>query len=474
MDEPGFTNDVLDLPGIRTTARRSEGDRLVFEAETIAPVFKDCHCDAASRRVVRDGRRERRLTLKDAPRGLRPVVIEMLVRKGRCTRCGTRGFGEIIPHIAAGRRMTRRLHAFLSCEGLGGTNTATGRRARIPEGTVRSVVGATIAAENAAHRRVTPRVLGIDSTTIGRERRAVLANLEERTILDILPDDGDALDAFLAALPDRETVEVLVTDMHASCARLGRHLPGATHVVDRFHVAMRANRAMHRIRAAVARTLPPGEGRLLNLAWKGFGSREAKLEGEAAERVARWNRRLPVLGEAYRAKEGYLRMYDECRTPGEAARRYDDWMASLTPAIRPCFARLCRIPEAWRGAVFAYFEHRYTNGFVEGTHALIRAVERAGRGHDFGTLRGKVLFAPVLERRRFEDPEAGNWNPPGLRLPAVEFRLGLDVELLTGMLAHGWIDRTGGGYVAGRDTIARLAAGPPALPSIPSHRPVTG
>ena len=46
----------------------------------------------------------------------------------------------------------------------------------------------------------------------------------------------------------------------------------------------------------------------------------------------------------------------------------------------------------WRKLVFNYFDHRYTNGYVEAVNGLLDEISRAGRGYDLETLRAKALF----------------------------------------------------------------------------------
>lgn len=46
----------------------------------------------------------------------------------------------------------------------------------------------------------------------------------------------------------------------------------------------------------------------------------------------------------------------------------------------------------WRRLILNYFDHRYTNAYAESLNGLIDAVQRAGRGYDFETLRAKALL----------------------------------------------------------------------------------
>lgn len=46
----------------------------------------------------------------------------------------------------------------------------------------------------------------------------------------------------------------------------------------------------------------------------------------------------------------------------------------------------------WRRLIFNYFDHKYTNAYVEATNNLLDEISRGGRGYDLQTLRAKALL----------------------------------------------------------------------------------
>lgn len=53
----------------------------------------------------------------------------------------------------------------------------------------------------------------------------------------------------------------------------------------------------------------------------------------------------------------------------------------------------------WRGEIFAYFDHRYSNA-TEALNGLIKIVNRTGRGYSFRTLRAKMLLSKGVQKTR--------------------------------------------------------------------------
>lgn len=424
--------DLLNLPGILTTKATETNDQFIVEAETADPVYPVC-CDMF-RVLVSDGSRAKRRIINDTQHGGKPTVIHMKVKRAKCKACGKRGIDEMIPHVRPNRHMTDRLFNFIAKQGLVQTNTSLGRMIGVSEGTARSVVHEFIDDRIAKLERVTPRVLGLDEKKLVKAYRAVLGNIEERTILDMLPDRDSSVENYLERLPDKHKVEVFVTDMYAPYARLcRRHLPGVAHVTDRFHVVRRANLALDKIRAAVAAGLDGRQRVAIRNAKRLYALRASRLDGGAAEKMRHWNLMHPVLAEAYWAKERYYEMYEVCHTPAEAEHYYKHWIVSLPDRIRDTFEKHCRLLPFWQAAVFAYFDHPYTTGYVEAVNRVIDDLNRAGRGYSFEIIRGKLMLAPRLEKRTFRDRNPGAFVR-GDTTPLATFHWGADLDAVAGAI----------------------------------------
>lgn len=434
--------DFLGLEGIRTTSVTHGHDSITVEAESIEPRYPVC-CLAQS--LVSDGYRQRRRVINDTLHGGMAVAIMFRVRRAKCKCCGKKGMDEIVPHLHAKRHVTNRLYRFIAEECMRKTNSSVARMVHVSEGTTRAIVGEEIKRRLALRKVETPRVLGLDEKTMLRQFRAVIGNVEERTLIDILPDRDGSLEDYLADLPDKHRLEVLCIDMHPGYNRVARrYLPGVAVVADKFHVVRRANVAMDKVRWAIASQQEGRDRAALKRSKKIFSMRSRDLEGSAAEKVRGWCQRFPVLGEAYWAKERYYEMYEQDFTPAQAEAYFLNWMKHLPQSIAPVFKANCSIQPIWRPAVFGYFEHQFTSGYIEAVNRVIDDVQRAGRGYSFEAIRGKLLLSPELQKKTFRPkkprkprPSTGpdivasrphSWTLP--RMGAFNARLGADLDLI--------------------------------------------
>lgn len=443
------TFDYLGLPGIKTTAIEDDADAVRVEAETTEPAFPLC---CLTPDLIRDGYRQARRLINDTPHGGKPAAILFRVKRAKCRACGRKGIDEIVPHIHTERHMTDRLYELIATECMRKTNASVARAVHVSEGTCRAIVSDVIERRLKRRKVITPRVLGLDEKTIHRKFRAILGNVEERTLLDILPDRDGHLEDYLRDLPEKQRLEVLCIDMHPGYNRLARrYLPGVAVVADKFHVVRRANVAMDKIRWGIAKDQEGQDRAALKRSKKIFSMRARDLDGSAAEKVRRWCQRFPDLGAAYWAKERYYLMYEQGFTPAQAEAYYLHWTKSLPSSISGIFRANCSITPIWRPAVFGYFEHQFTSGYIEAVNRVIDDVHRAGRGYSFEVIRGKLLLSPELQKKTFRErkPRAA-YKPTGPittasrspfagapRLEAVNARLGADLASIELSLALG-------------------------------------
>lgn len=394
--------DFLNLPGIKTTKVTETLDRIEVEAETITPIFEAQCCTIWD--LAPDGARSNRRIINDTPHGGKPTAILMKVRRARCRHCKRRGMIETIPHVQPGRHMTVRLYDRMARDALSRPNLQLGAAVGVTEGTARSVLKEFIDTKMKDREIMVPRVLGIDEKFLLGDYRCILGNIEERTVVDLLPNRDHALRAWMEVLDGKEKVEVVAADMYAAYYRLQRqYFPHAAHVVDRFHVVRRANVALDKIRTSVANAAEPLDRKLLRGSKKLFSMRADDMEDSARDKLRQWSQRFPALGEAYWTKERYFEMYEVCHMPSEAEYYYKHWVKTLPVALRKTFLKYCSITPMWQPAVFSYFDHPFTTGYIESVNRVLDDIQRAGRGYSYEVIRGKILLSSKLKRMSFRE-----------------------------------------------------------------------
>lgn len=440
---------MLNLPQYRVLkVDETEHDYHIFTeiaAETVA-----CpHC--RSMKIQRWGSRE--ILFKDLPMHGKRVGMYVRARRLRCDECG-RTFQEPLPALAEKRLMTQRLIRWIGQQSLKRPFTSIADEVGVDEGTIRNIFRDYVNELETQFEVETPTWLGIDEIHIVRPR-CVVANIESKTIVNILPDrNKKTVTCYLNALSQRKRVKYVAMDMWAPYRDAARAvLPQAAVVVDKFHVVRMANSAMEQIRKSLRASLPIRQRRGLMHDRFILLKREHELSAQERFLLDNWRALHPALSEAYRLKEGFFGIYDAPNRV-EAARRYNEWESSISQAQRTAFAPIVTAWGNWHNEILAYFDHPITNAYTESLNGLIRVMNRLGRGYSFEALRAKILFTegplkhmaarPKFKRVNRREPfvamhamSALSYDVPTWDDEGPERNLGVDIEKLTQMIESG-------------------------------------
>jgi transposase len=395
-----MTRNILNLSAYRVErVEETEHDYHIY-AETVTPRLV---CSCGSQNVQPWGSYEQ--LVRDLPMHAKRVGIYLQARRFRCNECEKTGT-ERLPGVAEKRTMTDRLVKWIGLQSLKRTFSSVAEDAGVTEGTVRNIFRDYAAELEREFKAETPRWLGIDEIHIIRQPRAVIANIESKTIVNVLRDrNKSTILAYLHALEGRERVQYVAMDMWAPYrAAVATMLPQATVVIDKFHVVRMANAAMESVRKSLRSRLTPKERRALMHDRFLTLKRGHQLSAQEAFLVDSWSKLHPEIGEAYRLKESFYLIYDAADRH-EAADAYARWAASIPPSLRQHFAPITTAFKTWHEPIFNYFDHPITNAYTESLNSLIRVMHRAGRGYSFEVLRAKMLFTAGLHKWRTTRPK---------------------------------------------------------------------
>jgi transposase len=215
------------------------------------------HCGFRCRRV-HDSRRRR---VRDLAVSGRPVTLVWLRRRFCCDNCGER---HLEVHDEFEGRLTRRMARQVVADAKVMSVRAVARRHRISWAAAMDLVAVWSALVAAQRRARRCRVLLVDETSMRRRHRyvTVLQNGETGEVLAMVAHrDQAALAGFLVEQGRRwcAGVRVVVTDGSKSYrAAIDRHLPQATHVLDRFHVVRWFAAGLTLVRREAQRREPRG------------------------------------------------------------------------------------------------------------------------------------------------------------------------------------------------------------------------
>ncbi|MDQ3661081.1 MAG: ISL3 family transposase [Actinomycetota bacterium] len=329
----------------------------------------------------------RRIKVRDLAHGGRPTTLLWLRRRFECTSCGER---HTESHPAIEGKLTARLARAIVNDARQLSITEVGRRHGLSWHTVMALVRAWSERVGERRRARPCRVLLIDETSLRRRHRyvTVVSNGETGDVLAVVSHrDYRALSGFLASQGQRwcRRVEVVVTDgSHSYRAAVERHLGGATHVVDRFHVVRWFAAGLIEVRRRVQRIGEPGESpafnpdlfrtRYLQLA------RAQHLGSEQFARLAHALMQDPELWHAWRLTQQLYEIYD-APDEEEAAARIEAFVQAWSAAPIPEFRSVLKALAQWLPEILAFHRcGRVTNGRLEGTNNKLGVLKRIAYG----------------------------------------------------------------------------------------------
>ncbi|MDY7100372.1 MAG: transposase, partial [Actinomycetota bacterium] len=237
---------------------------------------------------------------------------------------------------------------------------------------------------------------GLDETRFWWRRPWLtgLVDLDTGEVIDIVEGrSAAAVEAWAdtVAFDGLAGVEVVVTDPHGGYRRAVRdRFAPAVKVVDRFHVAVLAGRAVSDVRRRRIWEQQDRRGRKIDPGWRARRDllrRRARLSARGWERVLAAVRAdvgsEDIDGEllwTWAAKEHLADLFDQCHTIDHARRRLWWWYGFVAEHPVPELVRLATTISAWQDEILAYFTTRATNGRTEGRNRIMKHVKRLGFG----------------------------------------------------------------------------------------------
>ncbi|TMC16942.1 MAG: ISL3 family transposase, partial [Chloroflexi bacterium] len=336
----------------------------------------------------------------DLPAHGKRVGVIVKRQRYRCKRC-ERTFLQRLPDMDEHHAMTKRLLAYIQQESLKDTFVRVAENVGVSEGTIRNIFKDYVAHLQATTHIATPTQLGIDEIYISSKPRCILSNIEERTIVDLLPTrTKSAVQNRLLRFPERKQIAFVCSDMWVPYKEAAKAaLPQAQLVVDKYHVVRMANQALEKVRKELQSDMDPKLRRTLKMYDRyTLLKRRHDLSESQQLRLEVWTKNVPLLGQAYELKEAFYGLW-EIPDRRLAIAQYQTWRQQIPTILVPAFSDLTTAIENWQTEIFAYFDYKLTNAYTESLNALVRSVDRAGKGLTFKTLWAKMLFCAGLHRQ---------------------------------------------------------------------------
>jgi transposase len=174
-------------------------------------------------------------------------------------------------------------------------------------------------------------------------------------------------------------------------------MPYAQVVADRFHVMKQINQELDARRkqekraAEKIKNRQKREERLAGLTHSKYPllKKKQSLNDEEKTKIDSLQIIAPHLGEMYRCKEAIRDIFENQITSDEALDKFLEW----TQTAYKLFPKSCRTISKWIDEILAYFDHRTSQGIVEGINQKIKLIKRRAYGlTNFNSFRRRVLL----------------------------------------------------------------------------------
>lgn len=243
--------------------------------------------------------------------------------------------------------------------------------------------------------RSCPQVLGIDEHFFTRKQgyATTLVDLRNHKVFNVvLGRDEATLGAYLARLPGREKVKVVVMDLSESYRRLiKKYFPNAMIVADRFHVIRWVNHQFLKTWGDWDPIARKSRG-LLSL----MRRHPWNLTDEQRQRLEVYFAKLPALRPVYDFKNGLIEVLLKKGCDKYQAKRLVPQLLWHIEECRqsplPRFQDLARTLKRWLEPIARMWRFTKNNGITEGLHNKMEMISRRAFGfRNFENYRLRVI-----------------------------------------------------------------------------------
>lgn len=396
---------IVPIPGIQIDrSQESSGTVSLSCSVTLSPTLCCPRCQARSYRL----KAYRLRKLKHGFWDRKLIFLELKVPKFRCLHC-ERYFMAPIPGILPKRRATEKFRREVFQLHHGGlTQKHLALTHRIATATVERWYQDFVAyrVRELAGRRC-PIVLGIDEHFFTRKEgfATTLVDLRNHKVFDVVLGRTEAsLGAYLARLPGRDKVAVVVMDLSETYRRIvQKYFPNAKIVADRFHVIRWINHQFLKTWGDLDPEAKKSRG-LLSL----IRRHPWNLKPEQKQNLDRYlDEQMPAMRAVYEFKTGLVELLLKKHQKREEAKRLIPQLLWHIEECRksplPRFRDLARTLQSWLEPIARMWRFTKNNGITEGLHTKMEMISRRAFGfRNFKNYRLRVialcgwdgLFAP--------------------------------------------------------------------------------
>ena len=371
------------LRGYRHQRTEFVEGRIVFHVTQDADAV--CCPDCGGQRLMRQGVVSR--TFKALPIGGKPVDVVLPVQRVRCHDCGP--LRQVKVGFADERRRYTRGFARYALElSRHATLSAVAQHLGVSWDVIKDIQKQYLRTHFAKPRLRDLKQIAIDEISIGRHHHylTVVLDLQSGAVVFVGAGKGaEALTPFWKRLrAAKALVEAVATDMSpAYLMAVHDHLPGAVHVLDRFHVIKLYNDKLAELRRRVwASTESIEHKRILKgtrwlLVKNAHNLDETRNERQRLEDALRINQPLAT---AYYMKEDLGRLWEQINKR-HAGWFLDDWIGRAEASGVRMLVKFAHTLRLHRKSLLAWYDCPIGTSPLEGVNNKIKTMQRQAYGY---------------------------------------------------------------------------------------------
>ena len=371
----------------------TKGISIKYEAETANPITV-CSNPVCSHKHKPYKHSARYNLLSDVRSEGKLVFIHIKIQRYTCPDCGTL-LRDTYTFFAPNAHITNRLKDEFIRRCLNGeTFRYIARDYSVTDKTVAAAYKEyTDSHKDELALSYTPEVLGIDEAHIDDHFRLVLTDIKGQKLLDMKRDNKKpTVKAFLNTL-DKDVCKCATMDMaplYAAC--VSEVLPNTTIVLDRFHIIQEVNRCVDNKRREIINTAKENgiDTRKFKKSRYLFLANCEELKTDSIDKLIKWFIEYPDMYDAYMIKETLRAIYIIPMTKQQASEMFDLWLIGIPDWKQ--FSAMKKTFSLRKEHILNYWDYQWTNAYTESVNSRIKAIEKAGRGYKFETLRERCLL----------------------------------------------------------------------------------
>lgn len=326
------------------------------------------------------------------------TIIHFDKRRFDCEVCG-QPFSEILSWIDPKRRQTRDYEVHIYEQVKKTPRKQVAQQEGLSETTVLEIFKKKAKEQQRGVSQGPVRVLGADEISMRKGHKnyaLILTDIERRCVLEVFDNRlQETFGTWLEGLSEAEkrAIKVVSMDMWNPYRQIvGRKLPKAKIVADRFHVVKQLNHQLNLLRRKLQREADEELAEILKGSRWILLKNRADLTPEEEKKLSLILAACPELRQVYLLKEEFRTICNKIKDKKQAERFLRAWCYRAEATGSRYLRKFVKTLRNWWTEFLNYFEEGITQGFVEGTNRAIRGIiNRAFGFRDFANFRLQVL-----------------------------------------------------------------------------------